>query len=78
MVSTKFLIQGTQIKANEESLVKMIFDPKKKTKVIIHGFIDTILASWVSKKVHPKFNKKKLYNVFFCDVIMYFPKWIMI
>ncbi|XP_045475714.1 pancreatic triacylglycerol lipase-like isoform X1 [Harmonia axyridis] len=54
VINTRFILytrlnpkEGTQIRADEDSLAKIIFDPKKKTKVIIHGFIDTILANWV-------------------------------
>jgi len=36
---------------NEKTIVKSNFDPKKETKMIIHGFIDTPLSSWV--KVTP-------------------------
>lgn len=41
---------------SERSIQKSNFDPKKQTKIIIHGFIDTPLASWV--KVSTNFNPK--------------------
>jgi hypothetical protein len=32
---------------NDQTISKSNFDPKKKTKIIIHGFIDTPLSNWV-------------------------------
>lgn len=33
---------------DEETIEKSNLDPKKPTKFIIHGFIDTPLSNWVS------------------------------
>lgn len=39
------------------------FDPRKETKVIIHGFIDTPLSTWVKVKIKKKiFNSPPLYR----------------
>jgi len=32
---------------SEKTIQKSNFDPKKPTKFIIHGFIDTPLSNWV-------------------------------
>lgn len=33
-----------------KTIVKSNFSPKRLTKMIIHGFIDTPLSNWVSNK----------------------------
>ncbi|KAK9878125.1 hypothetical protein WA026_021142 [Henosepilachna vigintioctopunctata] len=54
VINTRFILytranpnEGAAIRPNSESLTDTIFQSEKKTKVIIHGFIDTILANWV-------------------------------
>jgi pancreatic triacylglycerol lipase len=32
---------------NDQTISKSNFDPRKETKIIIHGFIDTPLSNWV-------------------------------
>lgn len=45
--------QGQMLKVqSERSIQKSNFDAKKQTKIIIHGFIDTPLASWVKVSVN--------------------------
>ena len=44
-----YLLKGQLLKPkNDSSIRKSFFDAKKPTKFIIHGFIDTSLAGWVS------------------------------
>lgn len=41
-------LQGQILKVRNDKTIKASnFDPQKKTKFIIHGFIDTPLANWV-------------------------------
>lgn len=40
--------QGQILKAKNDSIEKSNMDIEKKTKFIIHGFIDTPLSNWVS------------------------------
>lgn len=55
VINTKFIlytkhnpIEGQIIRAQDEKTFKRSkFDPKRKTKFIIHGFIDTPLSNWV-------------------------------
>nr|CAD7259584.1 unnamed protein product [Timema shepardi] len=35
--------------SNDQTIRKSYFDPKKETKLIIHGFIDTPLSTWVKE-----------------------------
>jgi hypothetical protein len=32
---------------NDQTISKSNFDPRKETKILIHGFIDTPLSNWV-------------------------------
>lgn len=41
--------QGQLIKASNQSINESNFSIEKKTKFIIHGFIDTPLSNWVSR-----------------------------
>jgi len=42
-----FSPQGQILKAKDKSIENSNFNPKRKTKFIIHGFIDTPLSNWV-------------------------------
>ncbi|KAK7603674.1 hypothetical protein V9T40_003673 [Parthenolecanium corni] len=59
--------QGQMLKVqSERSIQKSNFDAKKQTKIIIHGFIDTPLASWV-KEMRREFLKHADWNVIVVD-----------
>ncbi|KAK9696442.1 Lipase [Popillia japonica] len=55
VINTRFILytklnptEGQLLRAQDEKTIKKSkFDPKKKTKFIIHGFIDTPLSNWV-------------------------------
>ncbi|KAF2902054.1 hypothetical protein ILUMI_04153 [Ignelater luminosus] len=55
VINTRFILytrlnpsEGQIIKAQDDKTIKRSnFDPKKKVKFIIHGFIDTPLSNWV-------------------------------
>nr|XP_023029989.1 pancreatic triacylglycerol lipase-like [Leptinotarsa decemlineata] len=54
VINTRFILytrlnpsDGQLIRANNQSIEKSNLDIKKKTKFIIHGFIDTPLSNWV-------------------------------
>uniref|UniRef100_A0A1B6CWD9 Lipase domain-containing protein n=1 Tax=Clastoptera arizonana TaxID=38151 RepID=A0A1B6CWD9_9HEMI len=59
VIDTKFILytrknpnEGHLIRAqSDKTLQKSNFDAKKKTKFIIHGFIDTPLSSWVKEMI---------------------------
>jgi pancreatic triacylglycerol lipase len=50
-ISTKILLfhwQGHVLRVqNDQTIRSSNFDPKKETKILIHGFIDTPLSNWV-------------------------------
>nr|KAF7412973.1 hypothetical protein H0235_012824 [Vespula pensylvanica] len=52
--------------AKDKSIKYSNFDPKRKTKFIIHGFIDTPLSSWV-KEMRNELLKHGDYNVIVVD-----------
>jgi hypothetical protein len=55
-----FYWQGHVLRVqNDQTISKSNFDPRKETKILIHGFIDTPLSNWV--KVIIKF-KLELHN----------------
>jgi len=55
VINTRFILytrlnptEGVLVRAQDDKTIKKShFDPKKKTKFIIHGFIDTPLSNWV-------------------------------
>ncbi|KAJ9576895.1 hypothetical protein L9F63_006513, partial [Diploptera punctata] len=51
---------------NEHTILKSNFSPKKQTKVIIHGFIDTPLSNWV-KDMRRELLKHADWNVVVVD-----------
>lgn len=47
-ITPPLLLQGQILKvAKDKSIESSNFNPKRKTKFIIHGFIDTPLSNWV-------------------------------
>lgn len=74
VINTRFILytranprEGAIIRANEDNdVLSKAFDPQRKTKVIIHGFIDTILASWV-RDMKDELLKRDYVNVILVD-----------
>ncbi|KAL6958655.1 triacylglycerol lipase [Sarracenia purpurea var. burkii] len=74
VIDTRFILYtrknpnlGQMLKIqSERSIQKSNFDSKKLTKMIIHGFIDTPLASWV-KEMRREFLKHADWNVIVVD-----------
>lgn len=65
LVLTKVMLfhwQGQVLRVqNDQTIHKSNFDPKKETKILIHGFIDTPLSNWVKVSMLfklPFWNKK--------------------
>nr|CAD7460387.1 unnamed protein product [Timema tahoe] len=52
--------------SNDQTIRKSYFDPKKETKFIIHGFIDTPLSTWV-KEMRRELLKHADWNVVVVD-----------
>nr|CAD7568951.1 unnamed protein product [Timema californicum] len=52
--------------SNDQTIRKSYFDPKKETKLIIHGFIDTPLSTWV-KEMRRELLKHADWNVVVVD-----------
>lgn len=74
VIDTRFILytrknptEGHMLKVqNERTIEKSNFDPKRKTKFIIHGFIDTPLSSWV-KEMRRELLKHSDWNVIVVD-----------
>ncbi|XP_034230218.1 pancreatic triacylglycerol lipase-like [Thrips palmi] len=74
VIDTKFILytrqnpnEGQLLRVqNEKTMLKSNFDPKKETKIIIHGFIDTPLSSWV-KEMRRELLKNSDWNVVVVD-----------
>ncbi|KAL1116690.1 hypothetical protein AAG570_005162, partial [Ranatra chinensis] len=74
VVNTKFILytrknpnEGQMLRVqNEKTVQKSYFDPKKPTKFIIHGFIDTPLSGWV-KEMKLELLKHSDWNVIVVD-----------
>ncbi|XP_039275610.1 pancreatic triacylglycerol lipase-like [Nilaparvata lugens] len=74
VIDTKFILytrknptEGQTIRVqSEKTIMKSNFDPKKPTKIIIHGFIDTPLSSWV-KEMRRELLKRADWNVVVVD-----------
>nr|XP_018901056.1 PREDICTED: pancreatic triacylglycerol lipase-like isoform X2 [Bemisia tabaci] len=54
------------LKVTDKTITKSNFDPKKETKMIVHGFIDTPLSSWV-KDMRKELLKHSDWNVIVVD-----------
>ncbi|XP_015514393.1 pancreatic triacylglycerol lipase-like isoform X2 [Neodiprion virginianus] len=54
------------IASKDKSIKRSNFDPKRETKFIIHGFIDTPLSNWV-KEMRNELLKHSDYNVIIVD-----------
>lgn len=51
-VRRSFLFQGQVLKVTKDKYIEHSnFNPKRKTKFIIHGFIDTPLSNWVKVRL---------------------------
>uniref|UniRef100_A0A2H8TP27 Pancreatic triacylglycerol lipase n=1 Tax=Melanaphis sacchari TaxID=742174 RepID=A0A2H8TP27_9HEMI len=74
VIDTRFILytrknplQGQMLKVqSEKTIQKSNFDPKKPTKFIIHGFIDTPLSNWV-KEMRRELLKHSDWNVIVVD-----------
>lgn len=73
VINTRFILytrlnpaEGQIIKAKNESIEKSNLDIQKKTKFIIHGFIDTPLSNWV-KDMRDELLKAEDVNVIVVD-----------
>ncbi|XP_046392749.1 pancreatic lipase-related protein 2-like isoform X2 [Ischnura elegans] len=74
VINTRFILytrrnpsEGQVLSAhNDQSIRKSHFDPTKPTKVIIHGFIDTPLSSWV-KELRRELLKAGDWNIIVVD-----------
>ncbi|KAG8228722.1 hypothetical protein J437_LFUL009404 [Ladona fulva] len=74
VINTRFILytrknpaEGQVLSAhNDQSIRKSHFDPAKPTKVIIHGFIDTPLSSWV-KEMRRELLRAGDWNIFVVD-----------
>ncbi|KAE8744829.1 hypothetical protein FOCC_FOCC008553 [Frankliniella occidentalis] len=65
--SYEHFLEGQLLRVqNEKTILKSNFDPKKETKMIIHGFIDTPLSSWV-KEMRRELLKNSDWNVVVVD-----------
>nr|CAD7194230.1 unnamed protein product [Timema douglasi] len=56
--------------SNDQTIRKSYFDPKKETKLIIHGFIDTPLSTWVKMLfiLHPLSENEVVAQIVECIV----------
>ncbi|XP_011306822.1 pancreatic triacylglycerol lipase isoform X3 [Fopius arisanus] len=74
VINTRFILYTNEnptegqvlIVAKDKSIKRSNFDPKRKTKFIIHGFIDTPLSNWV-KEMRNELLKHGDYNVIVVD-----------
>ncbi|KAJ4450311.1 hypothetical protein ANN_01731, partial [Periplaneta americana] len=74
VIDTRFVLytrknptEGQVLKVqNEQTIRKSHFDPKKETKIIIHGFIDTPLSNWV-KEMRKELVKHADWNIVVVD-----------
>ncbi|XP_015122366.1 pancreatic triacylglycerol lipase [Diachasma alloeum] len=74
VINTRFILYTNEnptegqvlIVAKDKSIKRSNFDPKRKTKFIIHGFIDTPLSNWV-KEMRNELLKHGDYNVIIVD-----------
>ncbi|XP_012244596.1 pancreatic lipase-related protein 2 isoform X1 [Bombus impatiens] len=74
VINTKFIlytndnnVEGQTLSAaKDKSIKRSYFDPKRKTKFIIHGFIDTPLSNWVNE-MRNELLKHDNYNVIIVD-----------
>lgn len=69
--------QGQTLKAGvDKTIQKSNFDAKKETKLIVHGFIDTPLSSWVKVSVILIFVWYKIKNTFDTELCrLYVKSW---
>ncbi|KAG7212404.1 hypothetical protein KM043_012722 [Ampulex compressa] len=74
VINTRFILYTNDnptegqvlIVAKDKSIKRSNFDPKRKTKFIIHGFIDTPLSNWV-KEMRNELLRHGDYNVIIVD-----------